>query len=93
MIEISLQLVYIGSFNRKSQSIQSLGRKESFSIFSRYPNFTTHIRAMAYNKFVMYRFSLGLILFYFYTGALQFHHSKYNTQQFVYGKTIYTIFS
>lgn len=40
----------------------------------------------------MYRFSLGLILFYFYTGALQFHHSKYNTQQ-LYGKTIYTIFS
>lgn len=45
MIEISLQLVYIGSFNQKSQSIQSLGRKESFSIFSRYSNFTTHMYA------------------------------------------------
>lgn len=62
MIQISLQLVYIGSFNRKSQSIQSLGRKESFSIFSRYPNFTTYMY-VPYNKFVMYRFSLGLIVF------------------------------
>lgn len=63
MIEISLQLVYIGSFNRKSQSIQSLGRKESFSIFSLSKFYNPYVRAMAYNKFVMYRFSLGLIVF------------------------------